>query len=173
MCRELFHVKHTQAGTSEDVADDEQREVAVVLVIDGVERAQFDQSQHVLEFDRQHSTWFQECLHTGDEVMQVRDVRQDIVRDDEVGGMTLFDQSTSCVQTEEFALCRHAILSRDLDDICRGVDPTHRDTAFDEMFQQVAVVACDLDHLAIDAEPDPLDRVMRESACVLDPGARV
>ncbi|MFN9959904.1 MAG: hypothetical protein ACK55I_43015, partial [bacterium] len=59
---------------------------------------------------------------------------------------------------KKFAVGLHTVFSGHLGDVCRGLEPQAWHTRLHEIFQQVAVIAGDLDHEAggIEAEPLPV-----------------
>src|SRR5436190_15366045 len=63
-----------------------------MLVINGVELVSLDQGQKVREFHRDHAVLFEEHLHGRYEVVDVRNVRQYVISNQEVGAAILFDK---------------------------------------------------------------------------------
>ena len=65
------------------------------------------------------------------------------------------------------------LLARGLGDVGRGLDAERRDAQLDDVLQQVAVVAGELDHEAVGVEAEAVDGGRHRVAGVRDPGVRV
>ena len=100
----------------------------------------------------------QHRCHAGDEVVEVGDVGEDVVGDQQVGAAALGHEPGGELAAEELDDGLDAPLPGDLGDVGGGLDAERRDAALDEVLEQVAVVAGELDHQAVRAEPEALDR---------------
>ena len=100
-------------------------------------------------------------------------MRQHVVGDEQVGAASVRGELARELAAEEPHDRRDAELARRLGDVRGRLDAERRDAALDEVLQQVAVVARDLDDQAVGAEAEALDRHRRRSACVRDPGVGV
>ena len=54
-------------------------------MVDGVELVLLDQADQMREFERDDTLRLQEDLHAGDEVVEIRNLRQHVVADDQIG----------------------------------------------------------------------------------------
>ena len=89
-------------------------------------------------------------LHPGHEVVQIGHVGQHVVADEQVGLFALGGQCPCGVGAEEAASASgHLLLARGLGDIGGRFDAEHRNARCDEVLQQIAVVARDLDDEAL------------------------
>ena len=88
---QLLDVAHAQAVTREDRLEREQRKIREMLVVDLIELHVDDRAQHVRELDRRESVRFQDDRDPADEVVQVRDVREHVVRGEQIGAQPLRD----------------------------------------------------------------------------------
>ncbi len=109
------------------------------------------------------------------EVVEVGNVREHVVGDDQVGGRAPRDEVARRVSTPKNAhLGRDARRLGDLGHVGRRLDTEHRDARGDEVLQQVAVVARDLDDEALRPEAEPRRSApLGEPPGVLDPGVGV
>src|SRR5262249_61108543 len=57
--------------------------------------------------------------------------------------------------------------------ICRRIDAKYRDPTPDEEFQQVSVVASELDDVAFGAKTEPLGYHVDVTPCMIEPGIRI
>ena len=82
---ELLDVDHTQPCRGQCSGSGEEREVRVMLVIDGVELTPLHEAKEVGELQGDKAGVLHECSQTCREVPDVRNVREDVVRDDKIG----------------------------------------------------------------------------------------
>ena len=125
-------------------------------MIDGVEFDVVDQLEQMRKFDRHGTPGLEEQREAGDEVIQQRHVREHVVADDQIGPAALAGElprqvspknSTSVGTPISLRVGRHRI---------GRVDAEHRYAHRDEVLEQVAVVARNLDHQTV--------RIEREAA---------
>ena len=154
---------------AEDRLGGVEREVAEVLVVDGVELVLVDQAHDVGELHRQHAGRGERDLHAGDEVVEVRHLSEDVVAEEEVGVAALGGQLVRQLDAEEAHHGRHALLLGGRGHVGRRLDAEDRDAGLDEPLQEVAVVARQLDHLARRAVAEPVDHLVGVGAGVLHP----
>ncbi len=83
--REVLDVVEMQAVSRHQRVDRRAREVAVVLVVDGVELDVLDEIAHVRVLDREQPVVGEQRREPADEVIEVGDVRHDVVGDDYIG----------------------------------------------------------------------------------------
>ena len=119
-----------------------------MLVIDRIELHAFHQAQKVREFDREHALRLQQYLEATNEVVQLGNVREDVVRNDQVCGKPLPDQFPGQSAAEKPVDRRDTGFLRHLRDIHCGLDAKSRNFSRYEFFQKVTVVAGNFDDLA-------------------------
>ena len=84
-----------------------------------------------------------------DEVVEVGDVGEHVVRHQEVGPQAPAHQIARRVGAEEPSLGAHSVSDGHFGDVGRRLDAEHRNAEGDEVLQQVPVVARDLDHQVV------------------------
>ena len=110
-------------------------EVRKVLVIDGVELKIIDQVFHVRRFDLGDPVLAEDDRHPSDEVVWVRDVGEDVVREQHIGLLSLGPQAGREVGRKELLQCW------DADRLGRSgrtdgrIDPQDRDPGLGEVLE--------------------------------------
>ncbi len=140
----------------------------MVLVVDGVELAVLDQVPDPRVLDGHEAVVGDADPQRLHEVVEVGDVRHHVVRHDGIGRAVLGDDGPGELRAEEVDDRRHARRDRRRGRAGRGVDAQHGDAALDEVLQEVAVVAGDLDHEAVGSQPELLDQAHGVEPGVLD-----
>ena len=166
---QLLDVEQGQAVRREDPAHGGEREVGVVLVVDGVELVLVHQPQEMGELHREHAGGAEKDLQAGHEVVQVRHVGEDVVADQQIGPLPRGDQLAGGGRAEELHQRRDARRLGRGGDVGGRLDAEHRHAPLLEPAQQVAVVAGDLDHLVAGAEAEALDHRRRVGLGVAQP----
>ena len=166
---DLLDIEQLEAVVAEDRLGGVEREVAEVLVVDGVELVLVDQPHDVGELHRQHTGRGERDLHAGDEVVEVRHLSEDVVAEEEVGVAALGGQLVRQLDAEEAHHGRHALLLGGRGHVGRRFDAEDRDAGLDEPLEEVAVVARQLDHVARRAVAEPVDHLVGVRAGVLHP----
>ena len=82
---ELLDVDDTQPRRGQGSGGGEEREVRVVLVIDGVELTPLHQTKQMRELEGDQARVLHQCPQTCREVPDVGDVSEHVVRDDQIG----------------------------------------------------------------------------------------
>ena len=80
--RELFDVDHLQTVPARELIDCYERKVREVLVVDGVELILHHQAGQMREFQRHDTFGLQEPGYAGDEVIEIRNLGQNVVAND-------------------------------------------------------------------------------------------
>ena len=93
--------------------------------------------------------------HADDEVVEFRYLRQHIVGDDQIGVPAVDHHLSRSFGTEEGDQRRNACLSRGFGHIGSGFNAENRHAEFNEMLQQIAVVAAQFDDGAFRSKPEP------------------
>ena len=91
----------------EHLLDRQEREIAEVLVVDRVELVLCHQPLQMRKLHRDHALRLEQALHAGDEVVQVRHVRQHIVAEHQIGLAVLWRRSCRrcCAAVEADLAC--------------------------------------------------------------------
>ena len=105
--------------------------------------------------------------------MQVRHVRQDVVADEEIRPMPVGTKPRAALRAEKLDHRRDADRFRSTGDVRRRLDPEHRNAALEEVLEEVAVVARDLDHAGALVEAEPCAHLIGVAARVIDPARRI
>jgi hypothetical protein len=87
----------------------------------------------------------EEHLHPGDEVVEVRNLGEDVVAEDEAGALAVVDEPLRAFATEELDQSRHTARLGGLGDVRGRVDSQDLYAGADEVLEEVAVVGGQLD----------------------------
>ena len=142
-------------------------------MVDGVELVPLDQPRQMRELDRDHALRRQQSLHAGGEIVEVGDVGEHVVRHQQVRLSALGHEARRELPAEELDHGLDPPPPGDFRDVRSRLDPKRRYAPLDEMLEQVAVVAGQLHHLAVRAQPEALDHRLHVIAGVGDPGIRI
>ena len=126
-------------------------------MVDRVELPALDHPQQVRELEGRYALRLQDLGEARREVEDVGHVGKHVVRRREVGPVTRRGEPPGGVAAEEGDVCGHPALDGDAGDVGRRLDAEHRHALGDEVLQQVAVVARDLDDLTLGSETEALD----------------
>ena len=127
-----------------------------MLVVDRIELVLVDQALKMRHLDGDHAFRRQEMRHAGDEIVELRHLRQHVVGDDQIGMPALGHDLSSQSLAEEGVERRDAAFRRLFRDIGGGLDAEDRHAEADEMLEQVTVIAAELDDEALGPKPEPL-----------------
>ena len=146
--RVLLDVEHAQAVGGEDALDGGQRQVGEMLVVDGVELVLRDQSQQMRELEGGDTFGLQQAGEAGDEIVDVRHMRQHVVGGGEVGLPALGDQFIRQPHTEEILHDGNALGARGGGGAGGRLDAGAGNAARLNVLQQIAVIGGDFDDMA-------------------------
>ncbi|GAA1988167.1 hypothetical protein GCM10009718_27160 [Isoptericola halotolerans] len=174
MAGELLDVDHGEPGGSEHPLRREQREVAVVLVVDGVVLVALDEAEQVRDLDAHPALVGDQRAQAVGEVDDVGHVGEHVVRHDQVGRTVGGTDRPARVRAEEVDLRGDTAPDRGGGDVRRRLDPQAPDPPVEHVLQEVAVVAGHLHHQgSLGLQPEPVDGVVDETSRVLHPGVGV
>ena len=168
----FFHIPNLEPGVLENPRDGVEREVRKMLVVDGIELILGDQTHEVRKLQRDGAARLKRGLQPSGEIVYVRHMGEDIVTDYQVGLATVGGQFVAKPLAEKLAEhgdsnglggCRGA---------CGGFYPKARNAGGEEVFQKVAIVGGDLDHLAGWSEAETGRDHFRIALGVLEPRSR-
>jgi hypothetical protein len=123
------------------------------------------------KLQRQHAGRLEQCREAAHEIVEVGDVREDVVSDQQVG-TPFVGQPPRGVHAEQLDQRRDLVLDRHACDVDGGLDAQHGNLALAEPAQQIAVVAGDLHDPALGAEVEAVDRHLGIASRVVEPGGR-
>ena len=142
--RDLVQVEDREPMGGEQALRGEQGEIREVLVVDGVEEVRLEQAHQMWELDRCGAVGREQRLHPADEVVQVRRLRENVVRDDQVGTNAAPGDVVCGRLAEERDPCRDVALASRRRDVLGRIDAEDPDPELDEMLEEIAVVASHL-----------------------------
>src|SRR6476620_1778685 len=87
------------------------------------------------------STVREQSLHPGNEVVDVRNVRQDIIPEEQISFAAFRDEPTRQVLSEELRYTRNSFLDRGLGDVFSRFDPKHGNAVGKEILKKIAIIA--------------------------------
>ena len=155
----------------EQLIERRDREVAQVLMVDRVELAVVDQIDQIGHLQDRDAVLFEQGGDALDQAVQVGHVGEHVVGEDHVGAPALGLEPGRELAAEEFDQGRYAGPDRGRRRGLGGIDAQDRDAALDEVAQQVAVVAGDLDHQRVRPQPLALDQLEGIGARMGEQGA--
>ena len=123
-------------------------------MVDRVVLHALEQPRQVRELEGRRPFRREQDRHAGNEVVQVRHLREHVGAEDEVGVPAFGDEPLGEFAAEELDEHWHAALLRRLCYVRRRVDAEHGNLLGQEVLQQVAVVRGDLDNEALRGEPE-------------------
>ena len=144
-----------------------------MLVVELVELVALERALEMREFERRHPSRLQQPGDAADEVVDVRNLRQHVVAGDEVGGLTGGEHLVGQCPPEERHPRRYAQLDCLGSDVGRRLDAQHRHAHGQEMLQQIAVVAGELDHEAVTVQPEAFAHGHAVAPRMLDPAGGI
>ena len=142
-------------------------------MIDRVELVARHQPGEMREFERDDAFWLEQARHTRDEVIEVRNLSQDVVADDEVGRFAFGHQLLRELDPEEVDERRDAAVDGYLSNVGSRLDTEHGHAQWQEVLQQIAVIARQLDDQAVRPQPEPSCDHLAVCFGVGDPGGRI
>ena len=144
--RQQFDMVEIQPMPPEQMIERGGREIAQMLVIDGVEFAMVDQRFQIGRFDHRHAIILQQRGDPGDEAVGIGYVGQHVVAMDDIGLDAPGGQLFRIFAGEEGVFGGNADGDRRLGRAFRRIDAEHGDAVFDIVLQQIAIIAGQFDH---------------------------
>src|SRR5919198_2003709 len=167
--RDLVDIEDRQMVRREDPLGRNEREVREVLVVDGVELVLAHELKKVRELDRDDAAWLEDDAQPLDKIIEIWNLSENVRAADEVGLSPCRAQLESRFLAEELDECRYPLRHSHPRNVGRGLDAQYRDPHRDEVLEQIAVIARDLDDEAASLEAKAADSHRRIAAHVLDP----
>ena len=103
----------------------------------------------VREFERDHTGGLQQNLYALNEGQQIGHMRQHVVAEQQIRGISFRFQLTSGFRTKENVFRRNPFLSRNFRNIARRFDTQNGNASIAKVLQKVAVIAGNLDNLRL------------------------
>src|SRR6185503_18408608 len=147
-------VEHPQTVRGKHRAHRREREVRKVLVIDRVELVELHELHEVRKFERKEAVGGEQLRNAGYEVVQVRNVREHVVAEDQVGGAVLGAERLRRLLAEKLHDGGDLLLDRGLRNACSRLDAEAANARGDEVLEQVAIVARNLDDEVVFADAE-------------------
>src|SRR5688572_7684823 len=141
MSRKFVDVENGQSMSSHDLAHGMEREVREMLMVNRVKLILIHQAHQMWKLQGDHALAFKQDLKAFDKIIECRNMRQNIVADDQIGTDTLLHQPAGHGFTEKLYLSRDVPFNGRFCDIGRRLDPKNRDSFGDEMLQEIAIIA--------------------------------
>src|SRR5262249_2160413 len=140
-----------------------------MFVVNRIELAVFDHIESISELENGDAGWLQKARKAGNEIVNVVDMRNHIVRYYDIGEPAFARQPPGASRPEEIVDSPHP------DSICLPYRPVRRidakavDPAIDEITQQISVIAGDLNYetggakiILADQRRDMIGRMLEE-----------
>src|ERR1700730_2618284 len=135
-----------------------------MLMVNRIDLALGAQTHQVREFKSDDALIVQQYLQSLDEIVQVRNVGQDVVANDEIGAHALSAQCPRGSLTEEVDTRRNSSGAGYHGDVSRRLYAQDRNPAVNKVLQQIPVITCDFDDFALGADSESLDH--RANICL-------
>src|SRR6516164_8560897 len=124
-----------------------------MFVVDRIELIFIDKMLKVWEFERDHSVRGQQNFHSLRKVIEIRDLRQHVVTDDQVGPLPPGNQTLREFHSEKFYQRWNVLLARNFGAIASRFYASHGNTQRKEVLKEISIVARNLEHLTLRTEP--------------------
>src|SRR5262245_29284889 len=125
MGRDLLHVEQLEAMLACEPIDRYERKIREMLVIDGIKLILGNEPLEMRKLERDHSLRREQMRHTRGEIVEIRNLGQDIVADDEIGASPLGYQTFRKSEPEKLHQGRNILFPCNLRDIGRRLDAGH------------------------------------------------
>src|SRR3954469_25816062 len=133
--------------------------VAIMFLVNRVELIAIDKVHQVWKLHRDHAAWSEQELHAGYEIVQVRYVCQHIVCREQVGLDAFVHQSLCQISAEILDPRGNTNFSRRFGHFASRLDAQASNASLDEILEQIAVVAGQLDDKARAVQGKAIDHL--------------
>src|SRR6516162_7917287 len=134
--------------TAEKLVQRRYREIAEMLVIDGVELAAIDHVPDIGHLERRQAVFLQQRVDSLYEAMSIGHVSEDVVTDDQIGALAARLQLRRQHACKKRGQRGHAGCPRSLSLLPGRIDAQYRHSFFHEILKKVSIVASQLDDQA-------------------------
>ena len=125
-------------------------------MVDCVKLVLVDQPLEMRKLECNYPVRRKQMRHACGEVVEIGDLRQNIIANNKIGPPPLGLQALSEFQAKKFDQCRNIFLTRNFGDISGWLDAGNRDTKWQKMLKQISIVACNFKNPTICAETEPI-----------------
>jgi len=134
-----------------------------------VELALRDEPQQVRKLHCDHAIRRQQLFHPGDEVVEIGDVRQNVVADEKIRASDPVPEVPGGIEAEVQDLRRDAAVLGDRRHVGSRLDSQHVEATCRKMLEQVSIVRCNFHNPAVFAKVETLNRRVGIGARMGDP----
>ena len=142
-----------------------------MLVIHGIELVVGQQLQQVRELEGRHTSRLEQQCEAGDEIIDVRHMRQHVVRSHQIDLPAFSDQLGRHLPTEESFDDINTLGAGSGRRACGRLHPKTGYVSLLNVLQQVAVVGCDFCHQAVTIQAEAAAHGLHVGLGVSQPGA--
>ena len=157
--REMLHVIEEKGVHAEETVQGSQGKITEMLVIDGVEFAAIHQILHVGHLQDGNPIVFEQRVDPLHKSVQIRDMSENIVADDDVRLLAGGGQFSGQTFAEERAERGDADVLSGARRSLGGINAQDRNALLNEIFQEITIVAGQLDHQAAGVKPPQPDQI--------------
>lgn len=166
----VFHLIQRESVPPEESHQGRHREVAVVLMVNGIKLAMFDQILNIGNLDDGQAVLLQQGADAFNQPVAVRDVRQDIVGDDDVRPFPFVPQSLGELFPEKGAQGGNASRLSGFSRSLGRVDAQDWNALLHEAPKHISIIAGDLHYEATAIELLRVDQPQRVLPRMLQQG---
>src|SRR5690242_14732451 len=148
MGRKFLHIEDRYSVGCKYPFGSEQAEIGKMLLVNGVELVLIYQLQEVWELDCGDPQRREQEFHPTYKIVQVWDVSKSVINYQQVRPLAIRKQFTGSLFAEKLDNGGHTLLDCHLGHVCCRIDSERRDTLLDEILQQIAIIAPQLNHAA-------------------------
>src|SRR3989338_1616100 len=120
-----------------------------MFVVDGVKFCVVNHCFDIMILYHGHAVRFEKFCYARYDTMQVRDMRDHIMRVDDISQLSFRCKLLCERDIEEFGDSVNTARDGDFRDIASGLYPKHLDSSRFIILEQISVVACDFNHTAL------------------------
>src|SRR6266850_7408420 len=151
----------------------DEREIRKMLVIDGVKLIFVHQPEQVGKLHGNDAAGFEKDLHSLDEVIEVRNLGQDVVPQKEIGALTGRYELPRQFLVEEADQRGYVLFQGHPRDVCGRFDTEDGNLLIQEILQKIPVVAGELDHQTVCAQTEAMRNLIGVLLGVIQPRVRI
>src|SRR6476659_10400336 len=102
-----------------------------------------------------HALGLKKEFHPGDEIVQIRDMRENVVSQEKIGALSAARQLAREASTKESCDRGDAFADSDLTDVSGRFDTQHRNPSCFKVLQEIAIVTGQFQHERARAKSEP------------------
>src|SRR5262249_29388918 len=163
----------SQPMGSKNFFDSGERQIRKMLVVNGIEFVLRNQLHQMGELHRDSSFGLEEDFHAADEIVQIGNMGEDVISHDQIRLDSPRYQLAGRFLAKKFHYGWDSFLNRDFGDIRRRLYAQDFDPLADKIAQQIAIIARDLDDLALPVQAKTFDHHFDIGFGMLEPRFRI